>query len=219
MNALLSLMIVAAMVYGIFVDGKFWKIYFALVFVYFVVTHFILRDARVNGKRKTILMSTWNSASDPTSYLRFEWNMTKALEHIAKVNKEQNEVKVTLTHLFTYAACKGMYKGRRDMGRISWGFFRRSKKLGFSVLADVDGGKDLIPVNVWDGHNMTLVEIAKMITKKVEDARSKKDKTHEKSTASFNYIPSFIGQPILFCLSYLTANCEMNLPIVGTRAD
>lgn len=112
-----------------------------------------------------------------------------------------------------------MYKGRRDMGRISWGFFRRSKKLGFSVLADVDGGKDLIPVNVWDGHNMTLVEIAKMITKKVEDARSKKDKTHEKSTASFNYIPSFIGQPILFCLSYLTANCEMNIPLIGARAD
>jgi len=34
MNALLMLMILAGIIYGIFVDGTFWKIYAVLVTVY-----------------------------------------------------------------------------------------------------------------------------------------------------------------------------------------
>lgn len=219
MNALLSLLIVTGMLYGILINGTFWKLYFALVTVYFIVTHFFLRNGRYNGKRKTILISTWDNANDPTSYLAFEWNMTKTFAYIKKLNEEQKEVKITITHLFAYAAVKGIHKARRDMGRISWGFFKRSKRLGFSVLVNVEGGSDLVPVTIWDGHTMTLLELAKYITAKVDRARQRKDATHEKSTASFNFLPSFIGQPLLFCISYLTTNCGLNVPALGARSD
>ena len=58
MNALWGLMIVAGIIYGILVDATFLKIYGALVLVYgtFVL---LQRDKGDNGKRKTILMSTW----------------------------------------------------------------------------------------------------------------------------------------------------------------
>jgi len=53
------LMILAGIIYGIFVDGTFWKIYATLVTVYL---GFVLwqRDSKENPKRKTILASTWS---------------------------------------------------------------------------------------------------------------------------------------------------------------
>ena len=60
-----------------------------------------------------------------------------------------------------HALAWAIYKQRRDIGRISWGSFKRSKKLGVTVLVDFQGGKDLIPVTVWDGHTMTIIEFAK----------------------------------------------------------
>ena len=58
MNALIGLLILAGLLYGIFVDLTFWKIYGTLVVVY---TAFVLwqRDAKENPKRKTLLISTW----------------------------------------------------------------------------------------------------------------------------------------------------------------
>ena len=59
MNALLMLMILAGIIYGIFVDGTFWKIYAVLVTAYL---GFVLwqRDSKENPKRKTLLASTWS---------------------------------------------------------------------------------------------------------------------------------------------------------------
>ncbi len=59
MNALLVLLILAGLIYGILVDGTFWKIYGIIVTLYLV---FVLwqRDSKENPKRKTILASTWS---------------------------------------------------------------------------------------------------------------------------------------------------------------
>ena len=59
MNALIGLLILSGVVYGIVVDGTFWKIYAVLASVYLVYSLW-QRDARENPKRKTILISTWN---------------------------------------------------------------------------------------------------------------------------------------------------------------
>ena len=58
MNALWGLFIVAGIIYGIFIDGMFWKIYLALV-VFWSLFVLILRDKRENILRKTIMISTW----------------------------------------------------------------------------------------------------------------------------------------------------------------
>lgn len=73
-----------------------------------------------------------------------------------------------MTHLYAHAMAWGLYKIRRDVGRLPWGYFRHSKNLGVTVLVDVDGGKDLATVTVMDGHKMTLMEYAKYITDKVK---------------------------------------------------
>lgn len=65
-----------------------------------------------------------------------------------------------MSSVFLLAAAWGLYKMRRDVGRLPWGFFRASKKLGVTVLVDVEGGKDLVPVTIWDAHKMSIIEVA-----------------------------------------------------------
>ena len=59
MNALVGLLILAGILYGILVDGTFWKIYSVLVTLYLIFV-LMYREKRTNIKRKTLLMSTWD---------------------------------------------------------------------------------------------------------------------------------------------------------------
>ena len=60
MGALSGLLIVTGVLYGLFVDFTFWKIFAAVVTLYFIFI-MLYRNKRDNGKRKTILISTWGS--------------------------------------------------------------------------------------------------------------------------------------------------------------
>ena len=59
MNAFLGLGIIAAIFYGLFIDGTFFKIYFALVALYYVIFQNIFVDRSYIPKRKNITVSTW----------------------------------------------------------------------------------------------------------------------------------------------------------------
>ena len=65
----------------------------------------------------------WDPPSDPSSYLPFDLDCTKALAYVKKLNEMQSEIKITLTHIVTQAMVMAVYKGRRDIGRIKWGHF------------------------------------------------------------------------------------------------
>ncbi len=106
--------------------------------------------------------------------------MTKALAYIKKLNEQQSEVKVTMTHILGHALAFGLYKMRRDVGRITWGYFKHSKKIGISCLVNVEGGSDLVPVTLWDAHKESVIEFAKKCNEKIERARKKEDADHNK---------------------------------------
>ena len=156
--------------------------------------------------------------SDPTSYLVADHNVTKALEFLKKKNAEQSEVHLTMTHLFGHAIAWGLYKIRRDVGRLPWGYFRHAKEIGVTCLVDVEGGKDLVPVTIMDAHKMTLIEFAKACSEKVQRAKNKKDKAHNESTKLFNYIPSFVAQPLMHTLTYLSGCCGLDFPALGLKS-
>jgi len=61
MNALIILGFISAMLYGILIDGTFFKIYFALIAIYTVIFQFIFVDRRNLPKRKNITAVTWAS--------------------------------------------------------------------------------------------------------------------------------------------------------------
>ena len=61
---------------------------------------------------------------------------------------------------------------RRDIGRIKWGTFQRAEHLGLSVLVDVEGGKDLVPVTFWDAQDKSILDIAKTCNELVNKTKN-----------------------------------------------
>ena len=59
MNGFKGCAILAGILYGIFVDGTFWKWYAAVVTCYMVFV-LVQRNGKENPKRKTLLIGTWN---------------------------------------------------------------------------------------------------------------------------------------------------------------
>ncbi len=51
-----------------------------------------------------------------------------------------------------HAIAYGLYVMRNDVGRIKFGYFAKSKEIGVTTLVDVEGGQDLVPVNIFDAH-------------------------------------------------------------------
>jgi hypothetical protein len=47
---------------------------------------------------------------------------------------------------------------------------------------DVDNGKDLVPITLYEAQDMSVIELATAINAKVQIAKLNKDKIHEKST-------------------------------------
>ena len=96
--------------------------------------------------------------------------METALAYIKKLNSEQTEIKYTMTHICGHALAIGLYKMRRDVGRFVWGYFRHTKRIGTTCLVNIEGGQDLVPVTLWDAHEMTLQEFAIKINEKIKRA-------------------------------------------------
>ena len=93
--------------------------------------------------------------ADPTSIIFNDYNMDKAIAYLKKLN-ESSDVHITMTHLVGYASAWGAYKMRRDIGRIKFGTFKKTHKMGISFMIDIDHGKNMAYVTVHDGHKMTL---------------------------------------------------------------
>jgi hypothetical protein len=58
--------------------------------------------------------------NDPTSYTMEDLNVTKTLEYIEELNKDsaKNGVEVRMIHIMTHSIAIGLYKIRKDVGRI-----------------------------------------------------------------------------------------------------
>ena len=118
-------------------------------------------------------------------------NIDKVIAYVAKINEKEQKrelkegearIKYSLTHYFGWVTAQGMYRIRRDLGKLSFGTFKHDKSYGITILVNVEGGSDLVPATIWDGHKMTFEEFAGKIQEKIERARSKKDKVHEQKT-------------------------------------
>ncbi len=59
MNALFGIGVVSGIIYGLFIDGTFFKIYFAILLFYTIVFNNLLINKKQTTKRKNISATTW----------------------------------------------------------------------------------------------------------------------------------------------------------------
>jgi hypothetical protein len=60
MNALIGVGFAAGIVYGLLVDGTYFKIYFSILAVYTVIFNYIAIDRTLLTKRKNINVTSWS---------------------------------------------------------------------------------------------------------------------------------------------------------------
>jgi hypothetical protein len=75
-----------AILYGIFIDGTFFKLYFVLLAIYTVVCNNLCINKKQITKRRNITITTWDGNSfiyikiiapgDPTAYLVIDYDVT-----------------------------------------------------------------------------------------------------------------------------------------------
>lgn len=217
MNAFFGIGIVSGLVYGIIVDGTYWKIFFAIMLFYIVVFNNLLVDKSHVTTRKNINVTSWGAPTDPTAYLVEEYDVSKALPYIKKLNEMQSEHKITMTHLFSKGLAVAASKMRRDIGRIKWGYFQKAEKLGLSILVDVEGGKDLVPVTLWDAQNDSVIDIAKQTNDIVNKTKKNQNKEHSEVTKIFNVLPTFVLGMLTTVCSYLAQNAGISVKILNVR--
>ncbi|CDW81108.1 2-oxo acid dehydrogenase acyltransferase [Stylonychia lemnae] len=232
MNTFIILGFISAILYGIFVDGTYFKIYFSLVALYIVIFNFIFIDKKSIPKRKNITAVTWSSPSDPTSYIVVDLDVTKTLEFLKRIkqgfikgiannlcSEQQKEHRITMTHVMTKAMFLSNDRNRRDVGRIKWGHFQKCDKITCSILVDSGSGKDLVPVTLQEVQNESILDLARIINDKVQRAKSNQDKEHNEVTKLFGLIPNFILGVILTVGSYLGQCVGLSIPPLGIRGN
>ncbi|CAI2375790.1 unnamed protein product [Moneuplotes crassus] len=220
MNALIFLGLITLIIYGILVDATFFKIYIPLVIVYWVVSTVLFGRRDSVGKRRKITIASWADPQDPSSYMPVEYDVTDLVEYINKENKKEgSKAKLTMTYAVTKAMGIGFSLAADNIGRIAMGHFRSMKQIDIALLADVKGGKDLVPVTIKTPHQKSLEDIALIVKEKASRAKSGKDDTHNKNFALADFVPSFILGPIISVGSYLALNLGWDVPIVGAKGD
>ena len=117
------------------------------------------------------------------------------------------------------ALAMGCYKVRRDIGRIRWGYFQRSKDIGVVVLVDVEDGRDLVPVNLWNAHKDDVVTIAKKLNEMVGRTKRNQNKEHTEVTKIFNFVPTYFLGLLTSVLTYLSQQCGISISAFKLKGD
>jgi hypothetical protein len=220
MNALIVLGIISFLFYSILIDGTFMKIYLPIVAIYWFLTQTVFSTKDKLWKRRRITASSWSAPSDPTAYLPVEYDVTDLVDYLDNKNRNNpDKPKLTMTYAVTKAFGIGWTEGIPNVGRISFGQFRIFDSIDIAVLADSQGGKDLVPISVKTPHSKSLEEIAAFIKEKASSVRSGTNKTHNKNMKAADFLPTFLFGPMLTIVGYITLNLGWNLSIVGAKGD
>ena len=101
MNALMATTWVAGIIYSVFIDGRFMKIYLACLIPFLVVTQVFMKPHKENSTRKGTAISTWDrkcffgnikfneiiliDPTDPTAYTQKDLCIEKAKLYLDKI--------------------------------------------------------------------------------------------------------------------------------------
>ena len=137
-NAFFGIGIVTGIVYSIFVDSTFAKIYLLFIAIYWIVTQVLLLENDPIYLWRKIAISSWGAPSDPQIYIPVDYDMTNTLAYLNRLNSHINdkEKKITITHLVTKAVAISLYQNQKYFGRIGFGTFKSEKEINITVLVN-----------------------------------------------------------------------------------
>lgn len=218
MNALLGLGILTGLLYSLFVDSTFFKLYVVIVVIYYVLTQLVFVERDPIKMRRSIMIGSWGEQSDPTIYMPLDLDMSKTLPYLEKVNKgKSKEDTITLTYIMAKAVAIALEGNKKIVGRIGFGTFRAEKEINVTVAVN-QKNVDLVPITVREPARKSLTEITQTFKQKASRAREDKDSEHSNMKTTMKILPTFMIGFILNLMSYITINLNIPLPFLKLKA-
>lgn len=106
-------------------------------------------------------------------------------------------------------------KSKRFIGKIKCGNFHKAKEVGVTLLVNVDGGKDLAAITVFDLHKKSMLEFAEYLNAKVSKQKKSEDTEHKKATATSKIVPTTLLAPLLVICGWLSFCIGISIKALG----
>ena len=136
MWALTTLAIITSILYGLFYDATWWKLYGIVIIAYYVITQLLPWNYYDNTLRRKLCIVQWEYPSDPSCFANIEFDCTKTLQYYKKMKNNSQGERITITTIFAMGVAHAMEKNRRLIGRLPFGNFKIAKHPQLTVLVD-----------------------------------------------------------------------------------
>ena len=84
---------------------------------------------------------------------------------------------------------------------------------------DVEGGRDLVPVTLWDAHKDSIFDIANKANQMVQISKQRQNKEHNEMTKIALLLPTYLLGLIGTVASYISQNAGISIPAMGVSLD
>lgn len=78
-------------------------------------------------------------------------------------------------------------------------------------MVDVEGGKDLVPVTIWEAQNESIFGIANNMNEMVMRSKKHQNKEHNEVTKIFSLLPTYVLGLLTAACSYLALNAGIGV--------
>lgn len=168
---------------------------------------------------RKIAIGTWPNSGDPSVYGIVEFDATKMLDYIQKVQSRTGE-RITITHFVGKAigTCFGKHPQLNCI--LRWGrlYPRKGVDIFFQVASD-DSGKDLSGCVIRSTDKKSIAEIAREMKGRIKNIREKGDPEYKKSKDTMKLIPGMFVQYLLKFLGFILYTLNIWSPLVGSPRD
>lgn len=166
---------------------------------------------------RRIALNAWAAPRESTIHGSIEVDATEALSVIGRYRDEG--VRVTITHLVAKAVALALAKMPEANGFASRGTLWLRGSVDIFLQVSLDGGQSLSGATIRDADRKSVPEIASELAAKVDDIRSHRDSSTEKTTQTMSRIPSRLLGPLMRFLSWLQYDHDWDLSKLGIEKD
>jgi pyruvate/2-oxoglutarate dehydrogenase complex dihydrolipoamide acyltransferase (E2) component len=174
---------------------------------------------------RKIAFGTWKKTKDPSVYGMLLIDMTKAIAYMDEFQKRTG-LKITATHLVGRAATMALKKRPEINALIRCGKIYLRQKVSLFFQVNVPGKEDekITHANVsgciiHDADDLTVKDLQKIISNKVEKIREGSDKEFSKNMDVFKKLPWWATGWYLDFASFLLYGLNLDLRLIGIPKD
>jgi len=167
-------------------------------------------------RRKTAI-SSWKASDSGPIFAKLSVDMTNSLKFISKLREDEG-VKVTVTHLVGKAVGRALQKVPGLNGRLLFGKFIPHDTVDVCFLVSTSGGQNLAPKTIRNIDKKTVTEICNELSSEVDKVRGEKDDEFKKNMALVKILPTFLLSIVSGIIGFVGGDLNLGFAPIGLKA-